>query len=755
MVVALVKETLPHPDADRLCIATVFNGKEDLQIVCGAKNCRKNLVVALAPVGSVLFDPSGKKHKMKLGTLRGVESFGMLLSPEELGFDEKSEGIIELPDDFEIGSPLEPLFEDEILEISFTPNLGHAMSHLGIAREVACLLETTIDLKNFKKAKLSSFKTEDSFKVSIEEKKDCPIYGCRLIKNVKVGPSPLWLKMRLEACGIKSINNVVDITNYILLELGQPMHAFDADQIVGSKIKVHRSQKEHSLITLDKVERKIPKGSLIISDEEKPIAFAGVMGAENSQVSKMTQNILLEAAHFNPKVIRKMSKDLALYTDASKHFERGVDPSLVSFALDRAADLIAQSSDAEISPQNFITSSHSLKLKKQSCRPSQVNRLLGTKLSHKEIKDIFERLEFKVNQTDDDIMELEVPLYRNDIHLEVDLIEEVARVYGLDKIHTQKAPYSFSELEDGPHYQLEQKLHPLLQQEGLQEIISCDLVSPEMNALQEGSQVEISALSYVSKEQSVLRTSILANHLLILKHNQDHQNGNMHLYEIGKTYFKKGDCFEEEERLAITLMGRKAPYHWESKEDEFDFFHVKGMLENLLDALNISPYLFNKSAHRIYHPGIQAKVKVEDKCIATLGEIHPSILRKIGIKQIVFFAEILLSPLIPLSQKPLELKPITPFPASERDWTFTCSDELEIGHLIKAIKSIPSRLLKDIFLLDLYQSEKIGVDKKNVTLRFVYRNDKKTISFEAVEIEHARITSDVQEKMKQLIIQPS
>lgn len=755
VITALVKETKPHPDADRLCIATVFDGKEDLQVVCGAKNCRKNLIVALAPVGSTLIDKAGKKHKMKLGVLRGVESYGMLLSAEELGFDEKSEGIIELTSEFEIGSSLKTLFEDEVLEISFTPNLGHAMSHLGIVREIACHFEIPYQIKKSNDVKISNFKTDDSFKVKIESKEHCPIYGCRLIKNIKIGPSPVWLKARLEACGLKSINNVVDATNYVLHEIGQPLHAFDADLIAGSQINVGLSQKEQTLETLDGIERTIPKGALFISDNEKPIALAGIMGAANSQASESTTNILLEAAHFTPKLIRKFSKKIGLYTEASKHFERGVDPSMINVALDRATALILESSPGDVSAENFITSFEPTASKIISCRCSQINKLLGTQISIDEITAIFERLEFIIKKAEKDHIELQVPTYRNDISLEVDLIEEVARAYGLDKIFTQSAPYSFSELEDGAHYQLEQKLHPLLQQAGLQEVITCDLISPEMNELHIDSDACIAALNYMSKEQSVLRTSLLSNHLQILKHNQDHQNLNIHIYEIGKAYFKKGDCFEEEERLAITLTGRNTPYHWSSKDDKHDFFHLKGIIENLLEPLQASTTLYNKSDMDIYHPGIQAQITIDNVVIGSLGEVHPSVLRKMNLKQPVFFAEILLSPLIPISLKPIELKPIAQFPASERDWTFTCLDELEIGHLLQAIKSINSRLLKDVFLLDLYQSEKIGVDKKNVTLRFVYRNDKKTISFEAVEIEHARITSDVQEKMKNLIIQPS
>lgn len=750
VVVAHVKEVKSHPNADKLCIATVDDGQNELQIVCGAKNCRQGLITALAPVGSTLIDSSGKKHKLKASELRGVQSNGMLLSAEELGLDEESEGIIELSTDYKVGEPLAPHFEDQLLEISFTPNLGHAMSHLGIAREASCHLKSPYKLKELTATK----KESDAYSVSVDSSQACPVYGSMLIKGVEVKESPLWLKNRLASCGLKSINHVVDVTNYVLYELGQPLHAFDADRVEGSHVKVAQSLQSESFTTLDQKERQVPQNTLLIYDEKKPIAIAGIMGGLNSQVTEKTQNILLEAANFDPTLIRKASKELNLYTDASKHFERKVDPNLVSLALERAASIIceisnsAQACDIQLVQKTFEP-------KKLSLRASSVNRILGTTLNSTEIEKLLDRLEFKTTKNQGETLEVAVPTYRHDINLEIDLIEEVARVIGLDHLAKGSNQFSPSPIDDCLTYTLENRLHQLMQQEGLQEVISCDLISPQMNALCENELQEIEALSYMSSEQSVLRTSLLGNHLQILKHNQDRQNSDVHLYEIGKVYHQDGECFEENNVLAITLCGRKTPYHWEQKEDELDFFHLKGIIENLTDAFQINDGTFKKCEYKHYHPQRQAEIILKDHPKISFGEIHPAVLRKMGLKKPVFFAQIPLASLLSYSLKPLSLQSISPFPSSERDWTFTSFDHLEIGHLIDAIKSIPSRLLKDVFLLDLYQSEKIGIDKKNVTLRFVYRNDKKTISFEAVEIEHAKIISEVQEKMKNLILQPS
>lgn len=755
VIVARVTDVRAHPNADRLCIATVHDGKQDYQVVCGAKNCRKDLTTAFAPIGATLTDKSGKTHTIKQGKLREIDSFGMLASAEELQISSESEGIIELSSELTPGTPLAPFFQDEVLEISFTPNLGHAMSHLGIAREIAAHLQIPYSLKPVPKPIIGKFKTSNSCQIAIADSKLCPTYGCKLIQGVKVGPSPLWLRFRLEACGLKSINNVVDVTNYVLYELGQPLHAFDVDLISGMKIHIQTAQEDCHLETLDHQTRLVPKGTLLIKDESKPLAIAGIMGLANSAVSASTKNILLEAAHFNSKAIRKAAKSLTLFTDASKHFERGIDESMIPFALDRAAALIVQVAGGEVSNDTHIVALSANKPKIISCRLSQINRILGVNLSYEQVQKIFERLEFTIVDFENGLFNLKIPTYRNDVHQEIDLIEEVARVYGLEHIFKERAFYSASEIRDGLPYQLEQKLHSLLLKQGLQEIISCDLISPEMNRMHPNSDTSIAILNYMSQEQSELRTSLLANHLTILKHNQDHQNHDIHLYEIGNAYHKKGDCFEEDLRVAIALMGRQNPYHWQHKENDFDFFHLKGILENIFDELHIKTYSFSKGFHPHLHPGVQADIIVDEQVIGSFGEVHPSLLRNIDLKKPVYVAEFLAPYLLPYVLNPLEYVNITSFPSSERDWTFTCYNELEIGSILQAIKHNSSRLLKEVFLLDLYQNEKIGTDKKNVTLRFVYRNDKKTISFEAVELEHARILCEVQEKMKKLIIQPT
>ena len=388
-------------------------------------------------------------------------------------------------------------------------------------------------------------------------------------------------------------------------------------------------------------------------------------------------------------------------------------------------------------------------------RPSFINRLLGTSIQTEEIEEILERLEFKPKVGRGDLITVQVPSYRNDVEKEIDLVEEVARFYGFDSIIHAKPSVTLTHLPHEPLYVIEREIHRLSRQKGLQEILTCDLISPKMQSINEKNSEHLSALNSVSMDQSILRSSLLASHLQVLRHNQGHQIHDFMGYEIGKTYRKKGECFEEETKLAISMMGHLNPCHFDEEPARVDFLHLKGILESLFESLGIKDIEFKRSHHSNFHPGIQADVLYRGTQIGVIAEIHPATLRESGLKQAALFAQLSVASLLTLS-KPLEkVSPLSAFPSSERDWTITCLEDMEVGHLIRSIKEIDSRLLKEVSLLDIYRSEAIGKERKNVTLRFVYRNDKKTISFEATEIEHAKITSDVLKKMKNLIIQPN
>ena len=437
VVVAEVKETKPHPNAEKLKVAQVFDGSETLQVVCGDPKCAAGMKVALATIGGVLTDKEGKTFKIKKSKLRNVESFGMLCAEEELGLAESSDGIMVLNKDAEVGADLTELLGDVIFEISLTPNLGHCMSLFGIARDVAALLDQKVKKLPLH---LKSGKERCDVMVDIKDSENCYRYSCRKIRGVKVGPSPEWMQRRLESAGIRSINNIVDVTNYIMLELGQPLHAFDAKKVQGQKISVQSTEEAITFKTLDGEKRKIPPNILMIHDGKGPIAVAGVMGGADSEVDEKTSDIILEAAHFNPSAVRLGSKALGLRSESSARFERGVDFEKVPFALDRAAGLIAELGNGIIDEGKVDIIAKEQKKRKIKVRLSRTNQILGTKLSLNEIESFLKRLEMEVD-IEGEMLTVIVPSYRNDIHYEIDLIEEIARIFGYTISKSEKRAF--------------------------------------------------------------------------------------------------------------------------------------------------------------------------------------------------------------------------------------------------------------------------------------------------------------------------
>ncbi|MBS0606952.1 MAG: phenylalanine--tRNA ligase subunit beta [Verrucomicrobia bacterium] len=751
VVVGSVVEVSKHPNADKLQVATVFDGAESFQVVCGAPNCRAGIKTAFAKIGAALKDESGKEFKIKRSKLRDVESFGMLCSEAELGLSVNHDGIMELPEEWQVGQPLEAFYSDAILEVSLTPNLGHCLSIYGIARELSAILGLPLDKLEFSVHEAGK-PIGELVRLSLIDKTQCPRYACRLVENVQVGPSPDWLKKRVESAGVRSINNVVDIGNFVMLEIGQPLHMFDASCISGHHIIV-TSQTAHSkLETLDGVQRDVPPDALLICDDSKPLAFAGVMGGMSSAVTDKTRSILIEAAVFTPQSIRKTTKVLSLRSDSSNRFEKGIDPNGVINALNRAASLLEEIAGGTVAAGYLDQKAHAFEGKKIACRLNRVNELLGTQLSLSEEQEIFRRLGFSAVVEGSHALLVSVPSYRNDISIEADLIEEVARIYGYNNIPRRPPRHIASTILPAPMYMMEKKARSRLIAEGLQECVTCDLISPvqaEMgveNALSKESL--ISVLHPSSIDQSVLRASLLPGLLQVVKYNRDHSNDHISGFEIGRIHFKDGENFKEFSTAGIVMTGNASPYHWDPKPREVDFFDLKGIVENFLASLHIGPVAFVRSHLHNFHPGRQASIKVGDHTIGVLGEVHPNHIQKLDIGQRVYFAEINLQDVLQLAPKLCQVAEINPYPGSERDWTITVSDEMTIARLLEIINESSSRLLEQVYLLDLYKSDQIGQNKKNVTFRFYYRDQKKTIAYETVEKEHARLTEAVQKKLE-------
>ncbi|WP_068467104.1 phenylalanine--tRNA ligase subunit beta [Candidatus Protochlamydia phocaeensis] len=745
IVVGRVLEAEKHPNADKLTVATVTDGSQTYQVVCGAPNCRKGLKTAFALLGATLQD-EGKEFKIKKTKIRGVESSGMLCSGAELGLSDEQDGIMELPEELPEGMSLSDIYADTIFEISLTPNLGHCASVIGVARELAAAIGSALRYPAIS-LKEAAQSVEESVQVEVVDKDACPRYTCCVIKDVKVGPSPDWLKQRLEKCGIRSVNNVVDVTNYVLLEMGHPLHAFDYDQIEGQRLLIKKAQEGEAFETLDGKVRALQSSHLMICDAKKPIAIAGVMGGMNSEVSEQTHHIALESAYFDPVSIRKTSKQLGLQTDASKRFERGTDPNQLTTSLNRAAMLIRELAGGHIQAGEIDIKAKDFPEAVIHCRLARINRMLGTFLSRGEVEDIFKRLGFGTHWDGQDRCAVRVPTYRVDLKEEIDLVEEVARLYGYDNIPRQGGAYHSSSLPPAPIYVFEKEVQARLIAEGLQEFLTCDLIGPSLiNIVQDYSMPPESVVSVVnptSIEQSILRTSLLPGLLQVVKYNIDHQNHHIGGFEIGRIHFKDGNQYKEQSVAGIILTGKSSPHHWDIKSHDYDFYDLKGIVENIFNELGIPQPVFKNLGIETFHSGRQASVFVNSLEIGSIGEIHPAIQRRLDVSQRILFGEFNLHDLMQMAKRREKTEPLAIYPGSERDWTFTITDKVSFDVILDAIKSQQSQLLERVSLLDIYRSDKLSPGYQNMTLRFTYRDPSKTIAQDVVEAEHQRLLAEV------------
>ncbi|GAB4233927.1 MAG: phenylalanine--tRNA ligase subunit beta [Chlamydiales bacterium] len=756
VIVVKVKSVQKHPNADKLLIATVFDGNKDYQVVCGDPKCREGLVTAFAPVGAILRDEEGQRFEMKRARLRGVESEGMLCTAKELWINDEDETILTFPPDTELGIEVAPLFGDTVLEVALTPNLGHCASVLGVARELAAVKGVPYATPERELKESEDSLIHDIAKVKVENKEDCPRYACRVLRGIKVAPSPVWLQRRLESAGVRPINNIVDITNYVMLEVGQPLHAFDFDKLSGAGIIVKKGIKGEKFTTLDEKNRTLDGDTLMIADTEKHLAIAGVMGGADSEVSEDTVSVLLESAHFNPRSIRRTSKKLGLQTDSSKRFERGVDPNFIVHALNLAASLMQTLAGAEVIAGVIDVYEKEISSKILECRVSKVNEILGSQLSESEIETVFKRLNFEVEFRDSDVLRIKIPTYRNDISSEIDLIEEVARIYGYDHFHSKHVLFESSLLPHAPIFLFERHVRARLIAEGLQEFLTCDLISPHLISIVEedvcGEKAIVKILNPTSIEQSVLRPSLLPGLLQLVKHNYDRQVRDVSGFEIGRIHFLDKDQYKEQSMAGIILTGHYRPDHWEHKSQEIDFFDIKGIVENILLSLDIKTTRFIPSNLKTLHPGRQSSIYSDQLLLGTLGEVHPAVLRDLSIPYRVVYAELNLHDLIQRTTNKKIMEPLPQYPKSERDWTLNLTEETTKQEVIDAIHSVESSILEDVSLIDIYRSENLGKGRKNVTFHFTYRSQDKTLSKDEVDTEHARITEEVMRQVGKSLI---
>lgn len=750
VVVGQVTEVQSHPNADKLLIAQVTDGVEKFQVVCGAQNCRQGMKTALALVGATVTLPDGETLKIKKSKIRGIDSFGMLCSGAELGISQESQGILDFADYLNVGSDLADIYSDTIFEVSFTPNLNHASSLIGIARELSAATGIPVIMP---KVQISeSHKTSHSAaKVKVEDPIDCPLYAARVLEDLNTKVTPDWMVKRLLACDLRPVHVAADVTNYVLIEMGQPLHAFDLDKVEGHEVIIRKAHPNEHTTTLDGKKRALNDQMLVIADTSRTIAVAGVMGCENTEVTASTTRVLIESAYFRPGSIRRTSKTLGLSTDASKRFERGVDSANIQPALERASALLQEITGAKILKGVLEVKSAEFKETHIHLRIKRVNSFLGTQLSISEIESILNKLHFKTKWNGEDALDVKVPPFRVDVLGEIDLIEEVARLVGYDNIPRHTASLHSSQIPSVPIFLFERSVRNRLIAENLQEFLTCDLIGPTLLEIAPDPKMPKSAFVHVlnptSIEQSILRTSLLQGLLQVVKYNFDHDNKDIHGFEVGRIHVKLEGEYQEPSVVGIVLSGKRQPPHLDPKGETVDFYDLKGIIENLLDGLNVKRYTFRFSHLETFHSGRQAQIQVDGVDVGSLGEIHPAIQRKLDVPQRIYFAELNLTDLMKAKKGDLKMRPIAQFPASERDWTITVKEGVPVQQLIGSIQHIPSKILEEVSLVAIFRSEKLGSHLKNVTLHFVYRDKNKTLLQEEVDSEHARIISSAEQML--------
>lgn len=753
--VGYVVERIPHPGADKLSICKVDVGEEELlQIVCGAKNVDSGQKVAVATVGAVL--PGN--FKIKKAKLRGELSQGMICSLQELGFEGKviskdySEGIYNFPKEVEVGTDaLEALNGyDEILELGLTPNRSDCLSMLGVAYEVAAILGKEV---KFPEANVTS-STENSkeyISVTVEDKKANPLYMAQVVKNVKIGTSPQWLQNRLMNAGIRPINNVVDITNFVLLEYGQPLHAFDYDQLGSKEIKVRRATEGEEMVTLDGVKRTLKSDYLVITNGETPVALAGVMGGANSEVTNETTTVLVESAYFASDVVRQASKELGLRSESSARFEKGIDPLRTPLALKRAVALLEELAGGEVVSEPVVSEGELPTPTIITITAERVNGVLGTTISVEEMKSILEKLQFDV-ATVGNTLTITVPTRRGDITIEEDIVEEIGRLYGFDNLPLT-LPVTPSTPGKLTHEQsMRRTIRRYLEGAGLYQTVTYSLTSQEkVNdfVVPENKVKAIPLAMPMSEERALLRLSLLPHLLEVVSYNQNRKVEDVSIFEMSSVFVPVENELlpSERPRLSGAISGVVFEHNWQGEKKVVDFYTVKGIVEGLLSYIGINEKItFERASIEDMHPGRTAALKLGETAIGFIGQVHPEKAKVLDIKETYVF-DLDLGALTTLTEALEEMKytSIPRFPSMTRDIAFVVDRSVTAGEIEKTIWENGGKLLKDVKLFDLYQGDKIESDKKSLAFSMKYFDPERTLTDEEVTKTHESILKAVQE----------
>ena len=745
VVTAKIVEKEMHPDSDHLTICKVDNGKEVLQIVCGAPNHKAGDKVALAQIGARL----AEDFVIKKGKIRGVESSGMLCSEEELGLGSDSSGIMILPEDAPIGMPLKEYLgvNDVVFELEITPNRPDCLSHIGIARELGAYYNKEVNYPSTEINSETGEKTEDNIKVEIENSDLSKRYVARIIRNVTVKESPAWLKERVESIGIRSINNIVDASNFVMMEMNQPNHTFDFDKISGGKISVRSARENEKLVTLDEEERDLATDDIVISDAEKVVALGGVMGGQNSQITENTKNILLEVAHFNPINIRRTSRRLALISDSSYRFERRVDRSNAINVINRLANLIQEVAGGEILagavdiyPEPYARRVATLSFEK-------LHRFVGKVIPKEEVIRILTKLEVEVKDNGDSLT-LTAPTYRDDLENEQDYFEEVIRMYGFDNIENILPRLDINPNATMDTTKLYDKVKVIASQAGLKEVINYSFVPRDAMDKIKFTKVPrenlIDLPRPITEDFATLRPTLIYSLLKNAKDNMNKNVSNIRFFEVSRTFEKGEELASEETKLAFILAGENDKTLWNAKPVPYDFYDLKGIVQEIFTKLGFKNYQIKRSAATELHPGRSADVFVGRELIGSFGEIHPDVLENFDLnKKAVLVAEFSIDLIKKYIGRKTVYEPLVKFPAVPRDFAFVVKEDGLVGDILKAIEKVDKKIEK-VELFDIYRGVGVLPGMKSVAISVILRDKNKTLE----EKEIVEISNKIVNKVK-------
>jgi len=746
IVVGEVKTCEKHPNADKLSLTTVDIGEgEPLQIVCGAPNVAAGQKVLVATTGTTLYTPEGEEWKIKKGKIRGVESVGMICAEDELGLGTSHDGIMVLPGEVEVGKSAADHFQvtkDVVYEIGLTPNRSDATSHLGSAKDLAAALKINYNHSGkVNTPNIAGFKIDNHdlpIEVIVEDTVACPRYSGISIKNVTIKESPNWLKNKLSSIGVRPINNVVDITNFILHELGQPLHAFDLDKITGRKIIVKKLAEGTPFLALDETERKLSAQDLMICDGEgEAMCIGGVFGGLTSGVSDSTKNIFLESAHFNAGSIRRSSSRHLLRTDAAIVFEKGSDPNMTVFALKRAAILMKELADAEIASDIVDIYPNKIEPRQITVTFHNVKRLIGIDIPHQEIIDILEAMKMEIVQQDDNKFTVAVPTNKADVLREADIIEEILRIYGFNKVpvtnHVNSA-ISYAQKPDPQEIRNIAANH--LVSNGFHEMMALSLSESryykEVIPLPEESLVFINNTSNIHLD--IMRPMMLISGLEAIVRNQNRSNADLKLFEFGKSYRKAENGFAEKEHLTVYLTGKKYPENWlVTNKEDVNFFTLKAHVENILRRFNILKFQSTTFEDEVFDFGL--KYHRGKQVLVRFGAIQRSILQKMSIKNDVFYAifewEAIMAA---LANHHIDFEPLNKFPTVRRDLALVIDKTVKFTEIVKLAQQTDKKILKEISLFDVYENEEqLGKGKKSYAISFIFENHNRTLKDKEVD----------------------